>query len=436
MKDLLIIGAGPGGYELALAASKAGLSTILIEKAEVGGTCLHHGCIPTKAYYKTASILKEAKAFSDYGIEGDFRFDFSRTLARKNQIVNDLTTGIKFLLNKGGVELVYGEAVLESANRVRVNDEFYEAKNLVIATGSRAAGLPFLDAANPDIITATEILSEKNPPKKLVIIGGGVIGIEIASIFNLFGSEVEVIEMLDTILPALDREISRRLLAYLKAQGIKFHLSSRVEAVQGRKVLFSNNAGEQTLSFDKLLLAVGRKPNIENLGLEKVGIRYDKTGIIVNENFQTIIPNIYAIGDVTGKMLLAHSATYSGFQVLKHILNEEERIDFSILPSCVFTFPEVASVGLTEEECRELNYRVAKYQFKANGKAQTMGETDGFVKMLIVDNLIKGVHILGPHASDLIHEAVVLLAKQATIDDLHNFIHAHPTLSEVIGHCN
>ncbi|NLD26585.1 MAG: FAD-dependent oxidoreductase, partial [Acholeplasmataceae bacterium] len=338
--------------------------------------------------------------------------------------------------NKAGVELVYGEAMLESANRIRVNKEFYEGKNIVIATGSRAALLPFLDPSNPDIITSTEILSEKNPPKKLVIIGGGVIGIEIASIFNLFGSEVEVIEMMDSIIPNLDKEISKRLLALLKAQGIKFHLSARVEAVQGKKVTYSDKNGEMTLNFDKLLVAVGRKPNIEKLGLDKVGIRYDKSGIIVNENFQTIIPNIYAIGDVTGKMMLAHSATYSGYQVLKTLLNEEDRIDFSILPSCVFTFPEVATVGLTEEECKELNYRVAKYYFKANGKAQTMGETDGFVKMIIVDDLIKGVHILGPHASDLIHEAVVLIAKKASIDELHNFIHAHPTLSEVIGHCD
>lgn len=433
MKDLIIIGAGPGGYELALEAAKNGLSTVLVEKAEVGGTCLHHGCIPTKTYYKTASILKEIKSFHEHGITGDFHFDFSKAYNRKNEIVSNLTSGIQFMLKKAGVELVYGEARLESNKKVRVNNDVFTAKYIVIATGSRASTLPFLNFDNPDIISSREMLEEKHIPKKLVIVGGGVIGIEIASIFNYFGSEVEVIEMLDNILPNIDREISKRLLSYLKSQGIKFHLKSRLESVEGHKVFFQEKEKEQMLTFDKLLIAVGRKPNIENLGLEEVGIRFDQKGIIVNDNFQTNIPNIYAIGDVTGKMMLAHSATYSGFQVLKHLLGEEGEIDFSILPACVFSFPELATVGLTEEEASDLNYQVNKFYFKANGKAQTIGETEGFVKVISVDNIIRGVHILGPHASDLIHEAVILLNKEVTKVEFNNFIHAHPTLSETIG---
>lgn len=433
MKDLIIIGAGPGGYELALEAAKNGLSTVLVEKAEVGGTCLHHGCIPTKTYYKTASLLKEIKNFHEHGITGDFHFDFSKAYNRKNEIVSNLTSGIQFMLKKAGVELVYGEARLESNKKVRVNNDVFTAKYIVIATGSRASTLPFLNFDNPDIISSREMLEEKHIPKKLVIVGGGVIGIEIASIFNYLGAEVEVIEMLDNILPNIDREISKRLLSYLKSQGIKFHLKSRLESVEGHKVFFQEKEKEQMLTFDKLLIAVGRKPNIENLGLEEVGIRFDQKGIIVNDNFQTNIPNIYAIGDVTGKMMLAHSATYSGFQVLKHLLGEEGEIDFSILPTCVFSFPELATVGLTEEEASDLNYQVNKFYFKANGKAQTIGETEGFVKVISVDNIIRGVHILGPHASDLIHEAVILLNKEVTKVEFNNFIHAHPTLSETLG---
>lgn len=434
MKDLIIIGAGPGGYELALAAAKSGLSAVLIEKDEVGGTCLQRGCIPTKAYYKTASILKETKVFHKFGIFGDFHFDHTKNLERKNEIVKKLAEGIKFMLKKAGVELVYGEAVLESPNSVRVNSEVYKGKYLVIATGSRPARLPFGDIYHPDIITSKEILSERSVPKKLIIVGAGVVGIEIASIFNQFGSDVEVIEAMDSILPQIDKEISKRLTGFLKNQGIKFHLSARVKDISGRKVIFTKKDQEHTLSFDKLLIAIGRVPNLENLGLDELGIKYDKKGIIVNENFQTNIPNIYAIGDVTGKMMLAHSATYSGYHVLKHILDEESNIDFSILPACVFSFPEVATVGLTEAECVDLSPKTYKFLYQANGKAQASGELEGFVKVVSVDGIIKGVHIIGAHASDIIHQAAILLNKKASITDLSEIIFAHPTLSEALGH--
>jgi dihydrolipoamide dehydrogenase len=434
MKDLIIIGAGPGGYELALTAAKTGLSVVLIEKDEVGGTCLQRGCIPTKAYYKTAEILKEIKVFSDFGISGDFQFDFSKNLERKNKIVKKLTEGIQFMLKKSGVELVYGEAVLETPNSVRVNGDVYKGKYLVIATGSRPARLPFGDIHHPDIITSTEILAEKSVPKKLVIVGAGVVGIEIASIFNQFGSDVEVIEAMDSILPLIDKEISKRLTGFLKNQGIKLHLSARVKDIIGRKVIFTKKDQEHTLSFEKLLIAIGRIPNLENLGLDELGINYDKKGIIVNKDFQTNLPNIYAIGDVTGKMMLAHSATYSGYHVLRHILEEESNIDFSILPACVFSFPEVATVGLSEYECAQMNPKIYKFYYQANGKAQASGELEGFVKVVSVDNIIKGVHIIGAHASDIIHQAAILLNKNASITDLSEVIFAHPTLSETLGH--
>lgn len=436
MNDLIIIGAGPGGYELALEASKKGLSTILIEASEVGGTCLNSGCIPTKAYYKTASLLKELKQLNNYGITGEYKLDFKKNVLRKNNIVTNLVQGIKFLLKKNNVELVYGKAKLLSKYQVEVNHQVYQANYIVIASGSRAVSLPLPGFEIDGVLSSKELLELNEIPKKLVIIGAGVVGIEFASIFNAFGSEIEVIETQDRILPTIDKEISKRLLQYLKGKGIKFHLKStvtRIETKGNLKVFYLDKEEEETIACDKVLVSVGRKPNIEDLGLDDLKIDYDKRGIKVNQFFQTNIDNIYAIGDVTGQMMLAHSATYSGYHVLKHILGEESKIDFSILPACVFSFPEVATVGLTEEECAQFDYQVQKYYFKANGKAQTMDETDGFIKIISVDDYIKGVHILGPNASDIIHEAVVLMNKKVSITEANDFIHAHPTLSETFS---
>jgi len=436
MKDLIIIGAGPGGYELALEASKKGLSTVLIEASEVGGTCLHYGCIPTKSYYKTATVLKELNRLDEYGINGDFKFNFEKTLNRKEEIIATLTKGIKFLLSNTDVELVYGYAKLISKHQVLVNDQAYEANNIIIATGSSPSKLmlPGFDLDN--VITSKELLQLKEVPKKLTIIGGGVVGIEFASIYNKFGSEVEVIEALDTILPNLDKEVSKRLQTSLKFQGIKIHLKSRVSKIESKinlKVQYNSKGVDCISSADKVLVSVGRTPNIANLGLDEIGIEYDKYGIKVNSSFQTNIENIYAIGDVTGKMMLAHSATYSGYHVLKHILNEVSNINFDAVPSCVFTFPEIATVGKTEEECKNLDYKVHKYYFKANGKAITLNEIDGFVKVITEGNSVLGVHIIGPHASDLIHEAVTMMNKNITIDEFKDYIHAHPTLSETFS---
>lgn len=435
MKDLIIIGAGPGGYEMALEASKMGLSTLLIEAKEVGGTCLHKGCIPTKSYYKSASLLKELKDFEEFGITGNFTFDFHKTLERKKQIVRNLTEGIKFLLNKEKVEVVYGHAKITKPNEVTVSNTTYQGKTIVIATGSSVSMLPLPGFDLESVITSDEILEIETLPKRLVIIGAGVVGIEFASIFNMFGCEVEVFETMDTILPTIDKEISKRLLSYLKTQGIKFHIKTSVSKIEKQDeltVFYEEKNQNLSTTASLVLVSVGRKPNVNNLGLDEVGIEYDKKGIKVNSDFQTNIKNIYAIGDVTGKMMLAHSATYSGYHVLKHLVGEESKINFNILPSCVFTFPEIATVGLTEELAGE-NVKVDKFYFKANGKAMTMNETDGFVKILSIDKTIVGVTILGPHASDLIHEASSLMNKNVTVDELKDFIHAHPTLSETIA---
>ena len=430
MKDIIIIGAGPGGYEMAIKAAQEGLSTVLIERGKLGGTCLQRGCIPTKAYYETASVLKKLKQREDYGIVGNFMFNFEKTYGRKEKIVSELTQGIAFLVKKNNVELVYGEARLKSTNEVIVNDTVYRGKYIVIATGSKP--VVFRDFNISSVITSDQLLEQKEIPKKLAIIGGGVVGIEFASIFNVFGSEVEVFELADTILPMFDKEIVRRLQSYLKTQGIKINTAAKVIGLEEKGKIYYRIGNEERVSFaDKILVSVGRAPNIDNLNLGAAGIKYDRKGIRVNSNFQTNVKNIYAIGDVTGKLMLAHTATYGGYHALKHILDEKSQINFKIVPSCVFTFPEVAMVGLTESQCNHYDYRIYKAYFRTNGKAVTMNAPDGFIKIIAVNNQIKGVHIIGPHASDLIHEAVVLMNRRIPLGQFVDYIHAHPTLSEI-----
>lgn len=428
MNDLIILGAGPGGYELALEAAKKGLSVTLIEGDALGGTCLNCGCIPTKAYYKSASLIKEMQDAMAIGIKANYDFDFGLLKKRKEEIVKSFQEGIKFSLNKAQVKIINGFGKLVDKNTIAVGDELYSGKYIVIATGSKSSSLPGF----ADDLTSTEILDLENVPKKLVIIGGGVIGIEFAGIFKAFGSDVEVVEYMDRIIPNADKEISKRLLAYLKQQGIKFYLNSKATKIDG-KLYINQNEELIPLDYDKILVCVGRKPNLENIGLDEVGIKYQSKGIIVDENFKTNIDNIYAIGDVTGKMMLAHYATYSGYQVLKDILHLESQIKFNLTPSCVFSFPEVSWLGLTEEEAQNqgLEYQVYKSLFRANGKAVTLNASEGFVKIIVSNDKIIGCSIIGHDASTLIHEMSVVMNQDMNINHFFDIIHAHPTLSEI-----
>ena len=439
MKDLIIIGAGPGGYELALEASRLGLSVILIEKDKLGGTCLNHGCIPTKSYYQNALVLKDLKEKEVYGISGDFTFDFKKVKERKDKVVETLCKGIEFSFSKSSVELVYGKASFVDQNTVLVNDITYTAKNIVIATGSSPIRNLFEGSNLEGVLTSEELLDLETLPKELVIIGGGVIGIEMATIFNSFGVKVEVIEMCDRILPLIDSDISKRLQSYLKALGIGIHTKSslqKIEKSEGKlKAIFTEKGKELSLLCDNVLVSVGRIANVNGLDLEKVNVEFTKKGILVNENYQTNIPNIYAIGDVTGKMMLAHSATYSGYRVLNHILGKKDNINFSLVPSCVFTFPEVASIGLTKEdiEKEELEAKIIKVLYRSVGKAVAMNHEDRFLKLIISENKIIGAHILGYDASTLIHELVPLMNEDISIERIKDYIHAHPTLSEILS---
>lgn len=439
MKDLIIIGAGPGGYELALEASKMGLAVTLIEKEKLGGTCLNCGCIPTKSYYQNAKILRELKKSELFGINGDFTFDFSKVKERKDKVVDTLNQGIKFSFEKTNVEIVNGSASFIDENTVLVNEKTYSAKNIVIATGSSPIKNLFEGSNLKGVLTSEELLDLETLPKEMVIIGGGVIGIEMATIFNSFGVKVDVIEMCDRILPLIDSDISKRLQSYLKSEGIGIHTKSSLQTIQecdGRlKAIYTEKGKETSILCDNVLVSVGRKANVEGLDLDKVNVNYTKKGILVNENFQTNISNIYAIGDVIGKMMLAHSATYSGYRVLNHILGKDDNINFSLIPSCVFTFPEVASIGLTKEdlEREQIEAKTIKVLYRNVGKAVAMNEEEGFLKLIIRNDKIIGAHILGYDASTLIHELVLIMNENISIERVRNYIYAHPTLSEILS---
>lgn len=438
MTDLIILGAGPGGYELALEAAKEGLSVVLIEKEALGGTCLNHGCIPTKSYYKNASFLKELAEASVYGVEVEnFKFDYTKAKSRKDEVILSLQKQIKFALDRSGVRTIYGVGKLIDKNKVEVNDEIVEGKNIVIAIGSKSKDLPI--EGNDLMIDERELLNLESLPSHLVIVGGGVIGVEFASIFSSFNIKVSVIEYMDNILPSLDEEISKKMKLILKKQGVDIYnnaLVTKVFVEDGQKVVaFMQKDKDITIKGDLVLRAVGRSGNLEKLETGNLEIKQVKGFIKVDENYKTNIDNVYAIGDCNGLSLLAHSATFQGFHVLNKILNRESKINFNLIPSAVFTFPPIAMVGVSEQEARNkgINYQVKKYFYKANGKALAMNESEGFAKMLIDENnSIVGAHILGAHSDVIIHEIVALMNNDVKVNEASNIIHAHPTISEVI----
>lgn len=420
MEDIIIIGAGPGGYETAIKAAKNGLKVIIINDGPLGGVCLNEGCIPTKTFCHYAG--KE---------------DFTTVAERKEQVINQLRNGVSYLLKNPNITIVEGRAFLKDANTVTVGDTEYQAKNIIIATGSKPALLPIPGTDSEMVLTSTEVLSLKELPESICVIGGGVIGLEMACYLRKFGVEVTVLEFAPNILPNFDEDISKRLKQLLTRQGIRIGTTAQVTAIDDEGfVSFEKKDQKYEVVCDKVLMAVGRKPNTEGLNLNAIGISYDKKGIKVNDNMQTSVPNIYAIGDVNGQMMLAHVASFQGYRALNHILGKTDQIRFDLIPSAVFTTPEVASVGLTETLCddEELDYRTIKVPYGSVGKAVAMGETDGFCKLIIDNekNTILGCHIMGSHASDLIQEVVTMMNLRVTLDRAKDIIHAHPTLSEII----
>ena len=444
--DIIIIGAGPGGYEVAVEAAHKGLQVLVIEKNALGGTCLNEGCIPTKCLCHSAEVFDEVKEAAGLGVNvGEVCFDINAAMARKDTVLDGLRAGIAGLMKTPGITFVEGEAkfVAGDAHKVVVGEETYEGKAVFIAVGSITKFLPIPGNHSSRVVTSKEMLQLTEVPKRLAIIGGGVIGLEFAAIYNSFGSEVTVVEYCKEILPAFDRDLAKRLRTSLKKKGITFEVGAAVTEVRDGEtestVVYEQKGKTKEVLADVVLMAVGRGANVAALNLEEAGIEFTPRGIVVDENMQTNVPGVYAVGDVNGLCQLAHAATFQSYRALNHVLGEADKIDLSIIPAAVFTTPEAAMVGLTEEACeaKGISYKALKSMYRANGRALSMAAEEGLVKILVAteseeEGTILGAHILGAHASDMIHEIAVLMNQGARIADLADMVHAHPSLSEII----
>lgn len=413
--DLIIIGAGPGGYRAAEYAAKQGLKVVIFEGTEVGGTCLNVGCIPTKTYVHSAS--------------------FAEARERMAAVVPQLRAGVEGILSHPNITLVKETGKFVDANSINE----YTAPNIIIATGSETKWLPIPGADDPRVVDSTGLLNLDTLPKRLVIIGAGVIGMEFASVFHRFGSEVTVIEYLKECLPALDSDIAKRLRKQMEKDGIAFHMQCGVKQIADGEVFFEDKKGNtQSVEADVILMATGRKPRTEGLNLEALGITLAPHGAIPVDPSTFHIPhstNIYAIGDVNGRQMLAHAAEMQAVRVVNQILGKMDAIDFNIMPAAIFTEPEAACVGPTEDQLKEqgVAYACKKSFWRANGKALAMGETEGLLKLFCdVDGVILGCHAYGAHAADIIQEVSVLMCKHTTISELADMVHIHPTLSEIL----
>lgn len=429
--DLIIIGSGPGGYQAARYAAQQGLKVVIVENSHAGGTCLNCGCIPTKTFAHEAELLRNP-LLTD---EERLRWNFKTLLERKLAIVEQLRKGVETILQHPNITFVKGFGRLSGIHSVTVGDEEFTAKNIILATGSHAK-LPPVDGINdPSVMTSTELLSCSSIPKQLCIIGAGVIGMEFASAFNAFGCKVTVVEYMKECLPTIDGDIAKRLRKSLEKQGVTFIMQAGVSSIQNGTVTYEKKGKQATVVADSVLVATGRAANTDNMGLEGVGVEFNRQGIVVDDNMQTNIPGIYAIGDVNGKMMLAHAATFQGYRAVNHILGKEDLINFDIMPAAIFTYPEAASVGISEENAKQagLDYSCGKGFYRANGKALSMGETEGLLKLIAdKDGKIIGCHVFGVHAADLVQEVTSLMNKNATVEDLKNIIHIHPTVGEIL----
>lgn len=433
--DLVIIGSGPGGYVAALYASRHKLSVCVIEKAEIGGTCLNKGCIPTKALLHSASILSKIKESKEYGIEvSGYTVNFPAIAARKDNVVVRLRTGIETLFKANKIDLVRAAAQIKGPNTVGINGEDISAKSIIVATGSIPMSLPDVAFDETNICSSDGILNLKEIPNSIAIIGGGVIGCEFASLFNSFGAKVFIIELLDRLLPTQSKEVSRKMEAIFKKRGIAISTSTKLESIVDKDGLKIKISGGQTLEADKVFICVGRKPNTERIGLEKLKVDTEKGRISVDANLRTNIKNIFAIGDCVAGPLLAHKASYDGMVAVDNILGKSRAVDYSNVPNCIWTDPEIASVGLSEESSRTKypDARVAKFPYLGSGKAYLMGRSEGFIKIIgDPKGNILGVEIFGEEACDLIGEAVLAKSCGINIKDWARVVHGHPTLSEI-----
>ena len=443
-RKLVIVGGGPGGYVAAIRAAQLGAKVSLIEAGRLGGTCLNRGCIPTKALYENARVLNTIKQSEVFGINvKGYDVDIKRMNERKQQIVEGLVSGIDRLLRANGVEVINGTGTFADKETIVVAEHSgkrYEVKgeNILIATGSLPSVLPIPGTDLQGVVTSARLLETAKIPSSLVVIGGGVVGTEFAGIYNAFGTDVTVMEYMPRILPDMDHDLGKRLTPALKRKGIRVHTGVEVKGIfrdeEGLIVKAEGQKGEIAVKAEKVLVSTGRRMNAEGLNLDAAGIDYDEKGIKVNENFATNIPGIYAIGDVIEGPMLAHVASDEGKAAVENMLGLKGHINYDAVHSCVFSFPEVAAVGLTEQQAKErgIPYLTGKFMFNANGKALTMEAGEGFIKAVAAKETkeIIGVHMMGPHASDLIHEAALAVTNKLTISQIARTLHTHPTLSE------
>ncbi len=448
--DVVIIGSGPGGYVSAIRCAQLGFKTAIIEKySTLGGTCLNVGCIPSKALLSSSHHFDDLKHFEENGIEvsGEIKANLAKMIARKQAVVDQTVGGINYLMDKNKITVFTGTGSFEDATHVKISkadgtSEVIESKNIIIATGSKPSSLPFIKLDKERIITSTEALKLPEIPKHLVIIGGGVIGIELGQVYLRLGAQVSVIEYLDRIIPGMDGSLSKELTKVLKKQGMKFFVSHKVKSVErnGNAVqVQAENAKGETITFDGdyALVSVGRRPFTDGLSAEKAGVKLTDRGMIdVNNHLQTNIPNIYAIGDVVRGAMLAHKAEEEGVMVAEILAGQKPHIDYNLIPGVVYTWPEVAAVGQTEEQLTAsgIAFKSGSFPFKALGRARASGDLDGFVKILAdakTDEVL-GVHMIGARTADLIAAAVYAMEYKASAEDISRMSHAHPTFAEAI----
>ncbi|WP_432450601.1 dihydrolipoyl dehydrogenase [Aliiroseovarius marinus] len=443
--DVIVIGGGPGGYVCAIRCAQLGLKTACVEGREtLGGTCLNVGCIPSKALLHASHSLHEAEHnFAKMGLKGKSpSVDWKEMLAYKDDVIGQNTKGIEFLFKKNKVDWLKGWGSIPAAGQVKVGDEVHTAKNIVIASGSEPSSLPGVEVDEKVVVTSTGALELPKIPKKMVVIGAGVIGLEMGSVYARLGTEVTVVEFLNEITPGMDKDIQKTFQRTLKKQGLTFVMGAAVQNVEAKKTKATVNYkrlkddSEHAIEADVVLVATGRRPFVDGLGLEAVGVKMTERGQIATDHWKTSVPGIWAIGDVTEGPMLAHKAEDEGMAAAESIAGQAGHVNYDVIPGVIYTSPEVASVGKTEQELKEagVDYKVGKFSFMGNGRAKAVFMGDGFVKILAdkATDRVLGVHIMGPAAGELIHEACVLMEYGGSAEDLARTCHAHPTFSEAV----
>ena len=442
--DVVVIGGGPGGYVAAIRASQLGLKTAVVEKEAMGGVCLNWGCIPTKALLRNAEVVRtlgEGKTFGFSFDQSTLTVSYEAAQKRSRQVSARLVKGVQFLMKKNKIDVIEGFAVIKSPNEIQVGDQRISTENIIIATGSRPREIPGVSIDGDRIISSREALELTDLPENIIVVGAGAIGVEFSCIWNTYGANITIVEMLPTLVPQEDEDIAAELGKAIKRSKIDVRTGARVEKVDtsGKRVAvtISKDGQMETLQADKVLVAIGVTPNSENMGLENVGVKTERGFIVIDDKLQTNVPGIYAIGDVTGKLALAHVASAQGIAAAEAIAGHAtETFDYNKMPRCVYCHPEIASVGLTEAQAREMGYdvQVGQFPFRADGKALAINDYEGFVKIVAENqyNEILGVHIIGPHVTELIAGPAGMLRLEATLEELARTVHPHPSLSEAI----